>query len=142
MAEVKWYGDKAIKSIEEAISKALEASALIVHGQAVNLSPVGRYPQGSGKVGVNLRNSISYSLEGRVEGLNSASGQKASPDEAVKVHSEINEAIIGSSCEYAPYVELGTSKMAAQPYLNPALEINKDNIREIFAAALKEATKD
>jgi len=29
---------------------------------------------------------------------------------------------IGTNVEYAPYVELGTSKMAAQPYLLPALE--------------------
>lgn len=31
-------------------------------------------------------------------------------------------ATIGTNVEYAPYVELGTSKMAAQPYLLPALE--------------------
>jgi hypothetical protein len=32
--------------------------------------------------------------------------------------------------------------MAAQPYLNPALEKNKGNIKKIFADALKEAGKD
>ncbi len=31
-------------------------------------------------------------------------------------------ATIGTNVEYAPYVELGTSKMAAQPFLLPALE--------------------
>lgn len=31
-------------------------------------------------------------------------------------------AVIGTDVEYAPYVELGTSKMAAQPFLLPALE--------------------
>ena len=31
-------------------------------------------------------------------------------------------AVIGTNVEYAPYVELGTSKMAAQPFLLPALE--------------------
>jgi HK97 gp10 family phage protein len=30
-------------------------------------------------------------------------------------------AFIGSTLDYAGYVELGTSKMAAQPYLRPAL---------------------
>jgi HK97 gp10 family phage protein len=33
-----------------------------------------------------------------------------------------NVARIGPTVEYAPYVELGTSKMAAQPFLFPALE--------------------
>lgn len=31
-------------------------------------------------------------------------------------------ATIGTNVEYAPYVELGTSKMAAQPFLLPALD--------------------
>lgn len=34
--------------------------------------------------------------------------------------------IVGTSIEYAAYVEFGTSKMAAQPYLRPA-------VREVFA---------
>lgn len=39
--------------------------------------------------------------------------------------------IIGTPVEYAPYVEFGTSKMKAQPYLRPALEGNKDRIQQI-----------
>jgi len=31
-------------------------------------------------------------------------------------------ATIGTNVEYAPHVELGTSKMAAQPFLLPALD--------------------
>lgn len=33
-----------------------------------------------------------------------------------------DEAYVGSSAKYASYVEFGTSKMAAQPYLRPALD--------------------
>lgn len=54
MAEVKWYGDKVIKSMEDAISKALEASALVVEGAAKNLAPVDTG---------NLRNSITHEVE-------------------------------------------------------------------------------
>ena len=39
---------------------------------------------------------------------------------------------IGSNIEYAPYVEIGTSKMAAKPYLRRALEANIIRIRKIF----------
>lgn len=108
MADFKWYGDKAIESIEDAISLALEASALVVEGSAQNLAPVDTG---------NLRNSITHEVEGK-------------------------EARVGTNVEYAPFVELGTVKMAAQPYLNPALEQNKGNIKKIFADALKEAMGD
>jgi len=54
MAEVKWYGDKAIKSVEDAINKALTASALVVEGTAKNLAPVDTG---------NLRNSITHEVE-------------------------------------------------------------------------------
>jgi len=142
MAEVKWYGDKAMKNMEQAISLGLEAAGLLVHGQAVNLSPVGQYPKGSGKVGGKLRNSLSYSTDGEVKGLNSSTGQKANLDDGVKPNPDKNSVIIGTNVEYAPYVELGTSKMAAQPYLNPALELNKGNIKKIFADAIRKGVGD
>ncbi len=108
MAEMKWYGDKAIQNMEDAINKALTASALVVEGQAKALCPVDTG---------NLRNSITHEVEGK-------------------------EARVGTNVEYAPFVELGTSKMAAQPFLNPALEQNKGNIQKIFADALKKAVRD
>lgn len=43
-------------------------------------------------------------------------------------------AFVGSNVEYAPFVEMGTSKMAAQPYLRPALHGNMPRIRRIFGA--------
>lgn len=105
--KVKWYGDKAIKNMEQAVSVALEASALLVEGTAKNLAPVDTG---------NLRNSITHEVEGQ-------------------------EARVGSALEYAKFVELGTSKMAAQPYLYPALEQNKGNIKKIFKDAVKKASK-
>ena len=44
------------------------------------------------------------------------------------------EVRVGSNLVYAPFVELGTSKMGAQPYLRPALEANIKEIRRIFRA--------
>lgn len=32
-------------------------------------------------------------------------------------------AVVGTDVEYAPFVEFGTSKMAAQPFLRPALRV-------------------
>lgn len=134
MAELKWYGDKAIKNIEQAVNVALTASALLVEGQAKALAPVDTG---------NLRNSITHEL-----------GKK--------------EARVGTNVEYAQAVEFGTSPhtisikdkkvlsdgktffgktvqhpgTAPQPFLNPALETNKSNIKKIFADAIKEAMGD
>ncbi len=137
MAEIRWYGDKVKKKMDDAISMALEATGLLVHGQAVNLCPVGQYPKGSGKVGGNLRNSLSYSINGKVKGMNGSPGQRAAPGSGVRPNRDKYSVIIGTSVEYAPYVELGTSRMKAQPYLTPALELNKNNIRKIFADAIR-----
>ena len=39
-----------------------------------------------------------------------------------------NYAVVGTSIDYAPYVEYGTSEQPAQPYLNPALILNRQDI--------------
>ena len=44
------------------------------------------------------------------------------------------EVKVGSNLDYAKYVELGTSKMSARPYLRPALEANMAAIRRLFNA--------
>jgi len=43
------------------------------------------------------------------------------------------EVLVGSNLTYAPFVELGTSRMSARPYLRPALEANMPAIRRLFA---------
>lgn len=58
----------------------------------------------------NLRNSITHTTDGNTE-------------------------YIGTNVEYAPYVELGTSRTRAQPYLKPAI---MDHIRE-YGDILKNA---
>lgn len=43
---------------------------------------------------------------------------------------------IGTNVEYAPYVELGTSKMDAQPFLKPAATEHSDQYRQVLKNAL------
>lgn len=61
----------------------------------------------------NLRNSITHAV--------------ASSEDAVYV---------GTNVEYAPYVELGTSKMQAQPFLRPAATEHGDQYRQVLKNAL------
>ena len=46
------------------------------------------------------------------------------------IHTTISnlEGAVGTPVEYAPYVEFGTSKMNAQPYLGPAFYENEQKI--------------
>lgn len=64
----------------------------------------------------NLRNSISHTV---------------ARDEQV--------AYVGTNVEYAPYVELGTSRQRAQPYLKPAVNDNANTYRQIIDKELKNA---
>ena len=50
-----------------------------------------------------------------------------------------NTEVIGTNVEYAPYVELGTSKMAAKPFLRPAAEGHSSEYKAIVMAVLKNA---
>ena len=62
----------------------------------------------------NLRNSITHTVD---------DGEPA--------------AYIGTNVEYAPYQELGTIHMAAQPFLKPAVAANANTYRKIIEDELK-----
>lgn len=59
------------------------------------------------------------------------------------VSSDEKAVYIGTNVEYAPYQELGTSRMSAandgRGYLRPAVNDNKQRIQDIFRAALTNA---
>ncbi len=44
---------------------------------------------------------------------------------------------IGTNVEYAPYVELGTSRMEPQPFLRPAAADHEGTYKKIFESNLK-----
>ena len=55
---------------------------------------------------------------------------------AVELNKSGVYALVGTNLDYAGFLEFGTSKMGARPWLEPALRKNKDNLqRNINAAA-------
>ena len=50
---------------------------------------------------------------------------------------DAHAAYVGSNLEYAPYVEMGTSKMAARPFIKPAVENYMDDYKEIVMDHMK-----
>lgn len=48
---------------------------------------------------------------------------------------------VSTTVEYAPYVEFGTSRQQAQPYLHPALQKNKQTATKIILNEVRNAYK-
>lgn len=92
-----------------AISSGVIKAATKVEGDAKLLSPV--------DTGA-LRSSIN------VSGMSIPDGAKAE---------------IKTNMEYAPYVEFGTSRQQAQPYLQPALQKNKQAAKKIIMSEIVQA---
>lgn len=50
-----------------------------------------------------------------------------------------NVEVIGTNVEYGPYVELGTSRMRAQPFLRPAAENHAGEYESIMEMVMRNA---
>lgn len=86
-----------------------------------------------------LRNSITFALSG--EGAD----KKAYTDDDGNSYSydgsapgkKLEGVYIGSNVEYAPYVEMGTSRMRARPFLRPAATEHSERYKKLMEAAMK-----
>ena len=91
--------------VKSMLNKAVLRGLEIIGGQAETYAKQ-RTPVRTG----NLRNSITHMVEDGKE----------------------KAAVIGTNVEYAPYVELGTSKQKPQPYLRPAIEDHVSEYQKIL----------
>ena len=118
--KLDWRGDELKKKVNKEIIENLYKAAYIVNADEKRLCPVDKG---------RLRASCDIDVdESELKAYVTAGGEV---DES-QVHTERGRAMSGTPVEYAVYVELGTSKMAAQPFLRPALEMNKATIRKLF----------
>lgn len=102
MAEVLWRGNAFLKKIDATNTRLVKAVANIITRRAKQKCPV--------KTGT-LKRSIRP-----VIALEKGKAEIVAGGEAGVVPG------VGTPIEYAAYVELGTRKQAAQPYLRPAVE--------------------
>lgn len=113
--------DHLIQTAPEQIDAAVRATAFQVQAIAQGLSPL--------MTGAN-RNSI-YTKTSR--------GSSGTPGELGDILPAVGlcEAVVGPSMEYSAFLEYGTSRMAAQPYLTPAAE----QAPRLFASNIKLVAK-
>ena len=108
MAKVIWYGDVVEVAVKKESVKAINKAALLVERDAKILAPVD-----TGR----LMNSITHDVN----------------EADISARVGIPPRFDNTSMMYGVYVELGTSKMAAQPYLRPALEKNVGKIERLLS---------
>jgi HK97 gp10 family phage protein len=107
------------KKVNTNVGKAVLKACLIVEREAkTSMSPNG--PSAPGEPPAvdtgRLRASITHRLEGG--GYDSKT-----------------RGYVGTNVEYGPYLEFGTSRMAARPWLTPALEKHKEEIKRLIKDA-------
>jgi len=117
------------KEIKEALQKA---ARLAMRDTVVSVwnEPVHNTPK---RTGHNMR-----SLAGEVSGMGTiARGEDAEPQK--KVDDSKNEGAVYSTSGYGGYLETGTVKMAARPYMKPALD--KEFTSEKFTGRMRDYLK-
>ena len=119
---------------------ALKTAGLWLAGQSKRLTPT---------ITARLKNSISSAIKGgKREGLNdgtegakgkgvSKPEERAKESEGVPRPSEKLVVWIGTSVNYAPYIEFGTSKQKAQSFLRRAYRENKKQLFRFLAGRMK-----
>lgn len=115
--------EKVLQALKRATLRGLEACGAVAESYAKKeLSKSKPHKDGSVRPNVitgRLRNSISHTL-----------GSNVGSETAV---------YIGTNVSYAPFVELGTRKSPAYPYLKPAATQHTEEYRSILKNSLKNA---
>lgn len=111
--------DEILEALGEQLGQAMIAIGMTAESNAKQEITKAVYDTPESKSGYvrtgRLRNSISYGVD--------------TDEPAV---------YIGSNVEYAPYVELGTSKMRARPFLKPAVENYGEQYKDLLQQAMSE----
>lgn len=120
---------EVIEAMETAKLAALEAVGSQCAGYASMLAP-----HDTGR----LRNSITWATklsEGRSFSYRDDLGNFYTDSVGIGVPED--SVCVGTNVEYAVYQEMGTSKVAAQPYLRPAVENHLNEYKKIMSRFLK-----
>ena len=128
--------DLIVDALEKAINNGLTAIGMAAEGHAKR--KITSYPAvDTGR----LRNSITFAISGEkahISSYNDNDGNYYSYSGTAPADKE-KAVYIGTNVDYGKHVELGTSKMAARPFLKPAATEHKEEYKRIMEAALKSA---
>lgn len=129
--EITDNSDEILSRMDSTIEVALEKIGLAAEGYAKRLCRV---------VTGRLRNSITHATA-TYPGVGTYEDNEGNvfDDATADGTPEKNTVYIGTNVEYAPYVELGTSRTSARPYLKPAVVDHAAQYKKIFEDSMKDA---
>lgn len=124
-----------LEEMDSAIERALVAIGMRAEHIAKGMCPV--------QTGL-LRNSITFALDGKGPNIgqykaDSGGGSGQYAGVAPELGGGKKAVYIGTNVEYAPYVELGSSRRKTpKPFLKPAVEGHGDEYRRILEEYMKD----
>jgi len=127
--EFDWNGDEVKIIGHRVVRKTAYETGLVVEGQAKVLTPV--------KTG-RLAGSITTQASDHGNNVRSP----ATDTDKINAPTDAMEVLVGTAVDYAPYVEYGTRRSGAQPFLRPALDLAKGNVLTIGRKNGKAEFKD
>ncbi len=116
--DLAWNGQDVKIRGRKVVNKSAFEIGLVVEGQAKTLTPV--------KTG-RLRGSITTQSATKgtsVEGDATGADKIAAPGDP-------QEVFVGTAVDYGPYIEFGTERSDAQPFLRPALDLAQGKVLSI-----------
>lgn len=138
--KIKWYGKIVFDKATEVNVRAMKKSAALVEGYAKQSVK----KAGTGRLVTRYRPRTPGGKVSKYQHRVSAPGKPPALDmgnlmnsiqSRVTVGAAIVKGEVGSDIDYALYLEIGTSKMAARPFLRPAVTANRRKINRIFREA-------
>lgn len=143
--EYRDNSDLIVDALEKAINEGLTAIGMTAEGHAKREITKLVYSRGNNekkyRLTGRLRNSITFAISGEkahISSYNDNDGNYYSYSGTAPNDKE-KAVYIGTNVEYGKHVELGTSKMAARPFLKPAATEHSEEYKRIMEAALKSA---
>lgn len=125
--DLKRILDKAEKKISASAKEALQEATLAVHETAVK--SIQNSSGGERQVRYGPTRTVTASKPGSPP--NTDTGRLV---QSIQFEFLDNGAssVVGTNVKYGKYLEFGTSKMAARPWLQPAFDKNKKKIEKLF----------
>ena len=132
--------DAVRRELDDAIEKALMEIGIEAEGYAKDIAT----EKGAKDTGY-LVNSITWAIGGKSANINNWKADKPNKQGKVREGTYSGTAAeksqpcvyIGSGVEYAPFIEMGTSRMAPRTFIRPAVEDFRQEYKEILENNLK-----
>ena len=124
--ESNWNGDDVKKRAERLAGKSSFEIGLIVQAQAKLL-----VPRQTGRLGASITTASGFGQKTSPEGPGAIGSDTITPP------NDPFETFVGTPVEYGPYMEYGTVRTQAQPFLRPALDLARGRALTVVQVGAK-----